>query len=879
MSNIQLVLDCGSTGTRLKQLEGPLSHAKVVDIVKSYDKIQDIIGTPDDNKSLASVLTFASTVHHDMIMANLSGIITVYIGLTAGVRNEIHGHPVSHKHLLISLKRLKKCFANVSDDTLRIHLVYPKQGYTTAEKESEYEHVAVQYALRHCHSDILKRLNKNYANYHIGHIGIGGASIQISCAQSNILRHVLIPYSFTMPQAYSNIRILLNTYSVIRMPRGIYFAIESCYWLVREMYEVMNRSQVEFINREIKVSLLEKDLCTYIQLCKKKQCDVRNRCSANILRLLLRHVFTSDSYIVIMGQNYCGGKVTWPLGCLMKSVNKIKVNKASIHIVHIQEYPRLDSKAVTLNRRHSLGGVDSIPSFIATDVPYAIRKLKQLLCMRTTIIEKGNVPSKKQFDQQLSQVLSICEDEQVRAFCNRRLQCLEADFCKHVRTHSSKEESELIEHGYDVYNVLKVDNHIHAAGSITSRMLCNYMNTHPCEMVKNMRKPITISAMNTHLREDMYEHFDNFNASYSPFGNRQLRHVYLKTHGSPHFANLLKDVNTRLEKDNVIAEMRISIYGRKCDEWSRLAEWMDLHQLIDLSNIRWVIQTPRLYRIWKKRIKDLTFAEHIDYIFNPAIKALSSNKNTALKRLAMRIVGFDSVDDENQQDSLFETNTLIDDPCYSTYLWHMRQQMNRFKLAQNKAITKTPTHVCTLRPHCGESGPIHHLYTAFLLADSINHGIQLIHCPVMMYAFYLTQIGISVSPLSNDSLVCRMKKHPLKHLFSVGLNVTLSTDDPLQFHMTEQPLLEEYSVARRVFRLTNVDVAELMTNSVKQHVETKFDTKTSLWIPDVRKHFRVSQLDREFNLMDTKKLSRKAQSTKASSTRKYTSTTERLLTH
>ena len=185
-------------------------------------------------------------------------------------------------------------------------------------------------------------------------------------------------------------------------------------------------------------------------------------------------------------------------------------------------------------------------------------------------------------------------------------------------------------------------------------------------------------------------------------------------------------------------------------------------------------------------------------------------------------------------------------------------------------MKNTCTSLCTLRPHCGESGPIHHLYTAFLLADSINHGIQLIDCPVMMYAFYLSQIGISVSPLSNDSLVCRMKKHPLKHLFSVGLNVTLSTDDPLQSHMTEQPLLEEYSVARRVFRLTNVDVAELMANSVKQHVNHSSQTKAALWIPEVRKHFRVSQLDRECTLVEKRKRSRKSSTTKALSTRKNT---------
>ena len=29
------------------------------------------------------------------------------------------------------------------------------------------------------------------------------------------------------------------------------------------------------------------------------------------------------------------------------------------------------------------------------------------------------------------------------------------------------------------------------------------------------------------------------------------------------------------------------------------------------------------------------------------------------------------------------------------------------------------------KPHCGEAGPVHHLASAFLTADSINHGIRL----------------------------------------------------------------------------------------------------------------------------------------------------------
>ena len=31
----------------------------------------------------------------------------------------------------------------------------------------------------------------------------------------------------------------------------------------------------------------------------------------------------------------------------------------------------------------------------------------------------------------------------------------------------------------------------------------------------------------------------------------------------------------------------------------------------------------------------------------------------------------------------------------------------------------------TLRPHCGEAGPAHHLVTAFLLGQNISHGLLL----------------------------------------------------------------------------------------------------------------------------------------------------------
>lgn len=133
-----------------------------------------------------------------------------------------------------------------------------------------------------------------------------------------------------------------------------------------------------------------------------------------------------------------------------------------------------------------------------------------------------------------------------------------------------------------------------------------------------------------------------------------------------------------------------------------------------------------------------------------------------------------------------------------------------------------------LRPHCGEAGHIYHTATAFLLSENINHGINLRKSPVMEYFYYLCQIGISMSPMSNNHLFLPYSKSPFKGItsesflalcpisefFERGQNIALSTDDPLQFHLTKEPLIEEYSVACQVWKLNSVDMSEIARNSV-----------------------------------------------------------------
>jgi len=120
----------------------------------------------------------------------------------------------------------------------------------------------------------------------------------------------------------------------------------------------------------------------------------------------------------------------------------------------------------------------------------------------------------------------------------------------------------------------------------------------------------------------------------------------------------------------------------------------------------------------------------------------------------------------------------------------------------------------TLRPHCGEAGNAQHLVSAFLTSEGINHGLLLRKIPVLQYLYYLTNIGIAMSPLSNNSLFLSYNRNPFPDYFARGLNVTLSTDDPLQFHFTKEALMEEYSIAAQVWRLSSADMCELARNSV-----------------------------------------------------------------
>eukprot|EP00842_Homolaphlyctis_polyrhiza_P006890 jgi/Hompol1/790/HPOL_002405-RA len=139
-----------------------------------------------------------------------------------------------------------------------------------------------------------------------------------------------------------------------------------------------------------------------------------------------------------------------------------------------------------------------------------------------------------------------------------------------------------------------------------------------------------------------------------------------------------------------------------------------------------------------------------------------------------------------------------------------------FHIPEDHDIYENKQDTFVLRPHAGEAGDPDHLTCAFLTSHSISHGILLRKVPVMQYLFYLDQVGIAMSPLSNNALFLNYERNPFLTFFQRGLNVSLSTDDPLQFHFTKEPLIEEYSVAAQIWKLSGADMCEIARNSVLQ---------------------------------------------------------------
>ncbi|CAF0907859.1 unnamed protein product [Adineta ricciae] len=450
-----------------------------------------------------------------------------------------------------------------------------------------------------------------------------------------------------------------------------------------------------------------------------------------------------------------------------------------------------------------------------------------------------------QFIDDYTLLSAMITDGPLKSFCYRRLQYLKSKFELHCLLNEVREWAAIKATPHrDFYNVRKVDAHIHAASSMNQKHLLRFMKkklrtsgdmyVHKTKdgrlmTLKEVFDELHITAydlsvdmLGVHADRNTFQRFDRFNAKYNPLGQSILREIFLKTDNyieGVFFADLLKEVICDLEDSKYQhAEPRLSIYGKSMDEWDKLAKWAIVNTMYS-ANVNWMVQIPRLYNVYRSNGIIKNFQEFLTNLFKPLFDAtINPQSHPELFRFMHHLTGFDSVDDETKPERPVLTTDMPypeewntnDNPPYVYYLFYMYANI----MTLNQLRRARGLNTFQFRPHCGEAGAVTHLVTAYMVAENIAHGLLLRKSPVLQYLFYLCQIGIAMSPLSNNSLFINYNRNPMLEYFERGLCVSLSTDDPMQFHFTKEPLMEEYSIAAQVWKLSAVDMCELARNSV-----------------------------------------------------------------
>ena len=124
-------------------------------------------------------------------------------------------------------------------------------------------------------------------------------------------------------------------------------------------------------------------------------------------------------------------------------------------------------------------------------------------------------------------------------------------------------------------------------------------------------------------------------------------------------------------------------------EWDTLSDWICRNELHS-PQIKWMIQIPRIFHIWKRAKICSNFGEMMRNIFEPLFEVtIDPKSHPALHLFLETVVGFDSVDDESQPESMETTKypspshyDMDTNPPYiywMFYLWTNITKLNRLR--------------------------------------------------------------------------------------------------------------------------------------------------------------------------------------------------------
>jgi len=453
-----------------------------------------------------------------------------------------------------------------------------------------------------------------------------------------------------------------------------------------------------------------------------------------------------------------------------------------------------------------------------------------------------------EFAADYRKLCDICTSGPVCTMCWHRNHMLEERFNFHQLLNQELEENGIQHSGTDFYRAVKVDNHIHANRSMPSETLLafikNTLKTNPDDVVvdefegsRNVTllqlfqklgldpDHLTLNQLGTRGGGETFRRFDLWIHKCEPFRQQVLKDLYLGTFYNSidgrYLARLLHEFTFNMLDKNpsLRVELRVSVCGGKDDD-ARVARWATSLKLTGHPSNRWMIQVPRIYPKMYATGAVHSFGEFLSNIFKPLFEVTKDpSTDWALHEFLQDVSGFDCVGDEHLPETTAieslpkpEEWTTADQPPYAYYMYYLNaniQSLNNFRLL-------TGRNIFDFRPHCGETGDVLHLAVGYLTAKQITHGTQLKENPALSYLYYINQIGISASPLSETAVHIQVKDNPFPVFFRRGLNISLSTDNPLMIHMTDEPIIEEYATAAQMWKFSTTDLCEIARNSVLQ---------------------------------------------------------------
>ncbi len=406
----------------------------------------------------------------------------------------------------------------------------------------------------------------------------------------------------------------------------------------------------------------------------------------------------------------------------------------------------------------------------------------------------------------------------------------------------------------DFYNVRKVDTHVHHSASMNQKHLLRFIKAkikrfpddvvihrdgkaltlqQVFESLKLTAYDLSIDTLDMHAHQDAFHRFDKFNLKYNPMGESRLREIFLKTDNlikGRYLAELTKEVMNDLEQSKYqMAEYRVSIYGRTRAEWDKLASWVVDNGLFS-PNVRWLIQVPRLYDVYKANGTVDNFEQIIRNVFEPlfevtqnrrAIPSCTSSSSASLASTWSTTRA--SPSDVCTRSSRAQAVGLQGQSAVQLLaLLHVCQPLEPQPVAQAAGLQ----HVCAAtargrgwrhRPHGGCLPDVAVDLARHLTAQGTGSAVS-----VLPQADWTRHVAAQ-----QQCAVPVVRAQPVPDVPQDGHERVDQHRRPLQFHLSKEPLLEEYSVATQIYKLTPADMCELARNSVLQ----------SGWEMEIKRHW------------------------------------------